>query len=141
MIDALSIKVFEDYLHLELDWAEEAPSLGRPALVMRDATELPEGMAVAAGTLKLVGTDEDVAYRIFRVFPQIKKGTSQCRTRASHTATVMLASVWLMCWRRSFIKTTDLKSARKGFTASSRAYRFQGLLRNECLRKMLFGGR
>ena len=55
MIDALSIRVLEDSLHPELDWAEEAPSLGRPALVMRDATELPEGMAVAAGTLKLVG--------------------------------------------------------------------------------------
>lgn len=35
---------------------EEAPSLGKPVLVMRDTTERPEG--VAAGTLKLVGTDE-----------------------------------------------------------------------------------
>lgn len=42
---------------------EEAPSLGKPVLVMRDATERPEG--VAAGTLKLVGTDEDVIYREF----------------------------------------------------------------------------
>lgn len=40
---------------------EEAPSLGKPVLVMRDTTERPEG--VAAGTLKLVGTDEDVIYR------------------------------------------------------------------------------
>ncbi len=37
---------------------EEAPSLGKPVLVMRDTTERPE--AVAAGTVKLVGTDEAV---------------------------------------------------------------------------------
>ncbi|SFF12853.1 UDP-N-acetylglucosamine 2-epimerase (non-hydrolysing) [Pedobacter antarcticus] len=37
---------------------EEAPSLGKPVLVMRDTTERPE--AVAAGTVKLVGTDYDV---------------------------------------------------------------------------------
>lgn len=42
---------------------EEAPSLGVPVLVMRDTTERPEG--IAAGTLKLVGTDEDVIYRYF----------------------------------------------------------------------------
>ena len=42
---------------------EEAPSLGKPVLVMRDTTERPEG--VAAGTLKLVGTDEDVIYNNF----------------------------------------------------------------------------
>ncbi|MGL5346120.1 MAG: non-hydrolyzing UDP-N-acetylglucosamine 2-epimerase [Peptostreptococcaceae bacterium] len=40
---------------------EEAPSLGKPVLVMRDTTERPEG--VAAGTLKLVGTDEEVIYK------------------------------------------------------------------------------
>ena len=43
---------------------EEAPSLGKPVLVMRDTTERPEG--IAAGTLKLVGTDEDVIYRNFK---------------------------------------------------------------------------
>ena len=42
---------------------EEALSLGKPVLVMRDNTERPEG--VAAGTLKLVGTDEGVIYREF----------------------------------------------------------------------------
>jgi len=36
---------------------EEAPSLGKPVLVMREATERPE--AVDAGTIKLVGTDEE----------------------------------------------------------------------------------
>ena len=40
---------------------EEAPSLGKPVLVLRDTTERPEG--VAAGTLKLVGTDEETIYR------------------------------------------------------------------------------
>ena len=44
---------------------EEAPSLGKPVLVMRDTTERPEG--VAAGTLKLVGTEEDVIYRNFKL--------------------------------------------------------------------------
>lgn len=39
---------------------EEAPSLGKPVLVLRDTTERPEG--IEAGTLKLVGTDENVIY-------------------------------------------------------------------------------
>ena len=42
---------------------EEAPSLGKPVLVMRDTTERPEG--IAAGTLKLVGTEEDAIYAEF----------------------------------------------------------------------------
>ena len=42
---------------------EEAPSLGKPVLVMRDTTERPEG--ISAGTLKLVGTDEGTIYREF----------------------------------------------------------------------------
>lgn len=44
---------------------EEAPSLGKPVLVMRDTTERPEG--IAAGTLKLVGTDEQVIYDHFKL--------------------------------------------------------------------------
>ena len=43
---------------------EEAPSLGKPVLVMRDTTERPEG--IRAGTLKLVGTDEEVIYNNFK---------------------------------------------------------------------------
>ena len=43
---------------------EEAPSLGVPVLVMRDTTERPEG--IAAGTLKLVGTKEEVIYNNFK---------------------------------------------------------------------------
>ena len=42
---------------------EEAPSLGKPVLVMRDTTERPEG--IAAGTLRLVGTDEKTIYQNF----------------------------------------------------------------------------
>lgn len=42
---------------------EEAPSLGKPVLVMRDTTERPEG--IAAGTLKLVGTGEENIYKTF----------------------------------------------------------------------------
>lgn len=39
---------------------EEAPSLGIPVLVLRDTTERPE--AIAAGTVRLVGTDEEAVY-------------------------------------------------------------------------------
>lgn len=44
---------------------EEAPSLGKPVLVMRDTTERPEG--IAAGTLNLVGTDEEKIYNNFKL--------------------------------------------------------------------------
>ena len=43
---------------------EEAPSLGKPVLVMRDTTERPEG--ITAGTLKLVGTEEETIYKEFK---------------------------------------------------------------------------
>ena len=43
---------------------EEAPGLGKPVLVMRDTTERPEG--IAAGTLKLVGTNEETIYNEFK---------------------------------------------------------------------------
>ncbi len=43
---------------------EEAPSLGKPVLVMRDKTERPEG--INAGTLRLVGTNEDTIYNNFK---------------------------------------------------------------------------
>ncbi len=50
---------------------EEAPSLGKPVLVMRDTTERPEG--IAAGTLKLVGTDENVIYENFKLLLENKE--------------------------------------------------------------------
>ena len=49
---------------------EEAPSLGKPVLVMRDTTERPEG--IKAGTLKLVGTDEEVIYNNFKLLLENK---------------------------------------------------------------------
>lgn len=70
IIDPLEVLDFHNFLaasHLILTDSggiqEEAPSLGKPVLVMRDTTERPEG--VAAGTLKLVGTEEDAIYREF----------------------------------------------------------------------------
>lgn len=49
---------------------EEAPSLGKPVLVMRDTTERPEG--IKAGTLKLVGTDEETIYSNFKLLLESK---------------------------------------------------------------------
>ena len=49
---------------------EEAPSLGKPVLVMRDTTERPEG--IKAGTLKLVGTEEEVIYNNFKLLLENK---------------------------------------------------------------------
>lgn len=50
---------------------EEAPSLGKPVLVMRETTERPEG--ITAGTLKLVGTDERVIYDNFKLLLEDKE--------------------------------------------------------------------
>ena len=60
---------------------EEAPSLGKPVLVMRDTTERPEG--IEAGTLKLVGTDE---YNIYRHFKELLENDSvyQAMSQASN---------------------------------------------------------
>lgn len=67
MIEPLDVIAFHNFLarcYLILTDSggvqEEAPSLGKPVLVMRDTTERPEG--IAAGTLKLVGTDENAIY-------------------------------------------------------------------------------
>ena len=49
---------------------EEAPSLGKPVLVMRDTTERPEG--IKAGTLKLVGTKEEKIYEEFKILLENK---------------------------------------------------------------------
>ena len=50
---------------------EEAPSLGKPVLVMRDTTERPEG--IEAGTLKLVGTDEENVYNSIKLLLEDEK--------------------------------------------------------------------
>lgn len=70
IIDPLEVVDFHNFMarsHLILTDSggiqEEAPSLGKPVLVMRDTTERPEG--VKAGTLRLVGTEEGTIYREF----------------------------------------------------------------------------
>lgn len=70
-IEPLEVLDFHNFLsrsHLILTDSggiqEEAPSLGKPVLVMRDTTERPEGLV--AGTLKLVGTNEEVIYKTFK---------------------------------------------------------------------------
>ena len=70
IIDPLEVVDFHNFMacsHLILTDSggiqEEAPSLGKPVLVMRDTTERPEG--VEAGTLRLVGTGEEAIYREF----------------------------------------------------------------------------
>lgn len=60
---------------------EEAPSLGKPVLVMRDTTERPEG--IAAGTLKLVGTDEEVIYQNFKLLLE-NKDAYEAMSKASN---------------------------------------------------------
>ncbi|HBN55394.1 MAG TPA: UDP-N-acetylglucosamine 2-epimerase (non-hydrolyzing) [Lachnospiraceae bacterium] len=71
IIEPLDVLDFHNFLarsHLILTDSggiqEEAPSLGKPVLVMRDTTERPEG--IKAGTLKLVGTEEEVIYHNFK---------------------------------------------------------------------------
>lgn len=54
---------------------EECPSYGVPVLVMRDTTERPEGLA--AGTLRLVGTDEETIYRTFKLLLEDKNEYSK----------------------------------------------------------------
>lgn len=54
---------------------EEAPSLGKPVLVMRDTTERPEG--VTAGTLRLVGTNEQTIYLNFKELLDNKESYSK----------------------------------------------------------------
>lgn len=54
---------------------EEAPSLGKPVLVMRDTTERPEG--IKAGTLKLVGTGEQVIYDNFKLLLEDENAYNQ----------------------------------------------------------------
>ena len=60
---------------------EEAPSLGKPVLVMRDTTERPEG--IKAGTLKLVGTDEETIYKNFKLLLE-DKNAYEAMSKASN---------------------------------------------------------
>jgi hypothetical protein len=70
---------------------EEAPSLGKPVLVMRETTERPEGMA--AGTAKLVGTDRDPhRYRNLHPCWTIRRPTKPWRARTIPLATALGAN-------------------------------------------------
>ncbi|GGF87256.1 UDP-N-acetyl glucosamine 2-epimerase [Paenibacillus albidus] len=64
-LDVVDLHNFYPHTHLILTDSgglqEEAPSFGVPVLVLRDTTERPEG--IAAGTLELVGTDEEKVYQ------------------------------------------------------------------------------
>lgn len=60
---------------------EEAPSLGKPVLVMRDTTERPEG--IAAGTLKLVGTEEESIYNSFKLLLEDEKEYKKMSTASN----------------------------------------------------------
>ncbi|MDP4133884.1 MAG: UDP-N-acetylglucosamine 2-epimerase (non-hydrolyzing), partial [Bacillota bacterium] len=60
---------------------EEAPSLGKPVLVMRDTTERPEG--IEAGTLKLVGTEENNIYKNFKLLIE-DKAAYEAMSKASN---------------------------------------------------------
>ena len=71
LIEPLDVLLFHNFIarsHMILTDSggiqEEAPSLGKPVLVLRDTTERPEG--IEAGTLKLCGTDEETIYTEFK---------------------------------------------------------------------------
>ncbi len=71
IIDPLEVVAFHNFLSRSFmiitdsgGIQEEAPSLGKPVLVMRETTERPEG--IEAGTLKLVGTEEENIYQHFK---------------------------------------------------------------------------
>jgi UDP-N-acetylglucosamine 2-epimerase (non-hydrolysing) len=74
---------------------EEVPSYGRPVLVMRDTTERPEG--VAAGTLKLVGTDEENIYKNFNLLlnseEEYQKMANACNPYGDGNACKRIADV------------------------------------------------
>lgn len=74
---------------------EECPSYGKPVLVMRDTTERPEG--VAAGTLKLVGTEEESIYKNFKLLLENKdlynKMARVCNPYGDGKACVRIADI------------------------------------------------
>lgn len=74
---------------------EECPSYGVPVLVMRDTTERPEG--VDAGTLKLVGTDEETIYRTFKELmenpAEYEKMSKACNPYGDGKACIRIADV------------------------------------------------
>lgn len=74
---------------------EECPSYGVPVLVMRDTTERPEG--ITAGTLKLVGTNEDKIYNAFKLLledpEEYNKMSSACNPYGDGHACQRIANI------------------------------------------------
>lgn len=102
IIEPLDVVDFHNFLsrcHLILTDSggiqEEAPSLGRPVLVMRDTTERPEG--INAGTLKLVGTTEKVIYEEFKKLldseEEYKKMSNASNPYGDGTACIQIADI------------------------------------------------
>lgn len=102
IIEPLDVVDFHNFLsrcHLILTDSggiqEEAPSLGKPVLVMRDTTERPEG--IKAGTLKLVGTTEKVIYEEFKKLldseEEYKKMSNASNPYGDGTACIQIADI------------------------------------------------
>lgn len=74
---------------------EEAPHLGKPVLVMRETTERPEG--IKAGTLKLVGTEEEKIYSNFKMLledvKEYKKMSNACNPYGDGLASKRIADI------------------------------------------------
>jgi len=74
---------------------EECPSYGVPVLVMRDTTERPEG--IEAGTLKLVGTEEEKIYRMFKKLleneEEYQKMSRACNPYGDGNSSIRIADI------------------------------------------------
>lgn len=73
---------------------EEAPFLGKPVLVLRDTTERPEG--VAAGTLKLAGTEEETIYELTKQLLEDEAEYSRMSKSSNHMETDMQVNILQM---------------------------------------------
>ena len=74
---------------------EEAPSLGKPVLVMRDTTERPE--AVTAGTVRLVGTDKQ---RIVEEVTRLLKDENEYQAMSAPITRMVMVRHALAFWKR-----------------------------------------
>jgi UDP-N-acetylglucosamine 2-epimerase (non-hydrolysing) len=74
---------------------EEAPSLGKPVLVMRDTTERPEG--IDSGTLKLVGTEEETIFKEFSIllndYTEYSKMSQASNPYGDGTASIQIVDI------------------------------------------------
>lgn len=98
-LDVIDFHNFQNKSHLILTDSggiqEEAPSLGIPVLVMRDTTERPEG--IDAGTLKLVGTEEETIYQQFTMLledaVEYEKMSKAVNPYGDGTASIKIADI------------------------------------------------